>query len=114
MLTLFRRTAFRWKLRPHHVTGDGRYGTLENIAALEEAGVRAYVALHESGSKPVPKGDFRYEPERDIYACPAGKLLLPLGKEEGVDRGNKVTFYRAASTATSAITANTAFRSNAC
>jgi transposase len=97
MLDLLWRTCFRWHLRPDHVTADGKYGTLENIAALEEAGVRAYVALHESGSKPgsFPKGDFRYDPERDVYSCPAGKLLRPLGKRNGADRDGKVTFYRA-------------------
>ena len=97
MLDLLWRSCFRWRLRPHHVTADGKYGTLENIAALEEAGVRAYVALHESGSKPgsFPKGDFHYDPERDVYSCPAGKLLRPLGKRNGADRDGKVTFYRA-------------------
>ena len=99
MLDLLWRTCFRWRLRPHHVTADGKYGTLENIAALEEAGVRAYVALHESGSKPgsFPKGDFHYDPERDVYSCPAGKLLRPLGKKTKVEnrRDGKVTFYRA-------------------
>src|SRR5215207_5437077 len=32
MLDLLWRTVFRWKIRPHHVTGDGKYGTVENIA----------------------------------------------------------------------------------
>ncbi len=99
MLDLLWHTCFRWKIRPHHATADGKYGTLENIAALEEAGVRAYVALHESGSKrgSFPKGDFRYDPARDVYACPAGRLLRPLGKKTKVEdrRDGKVTFYRA-------------------
>jgi hypothetical protein len=97
MLDLLWRTCFRWKIRPHHVTADGKYGTLENIVALEEAGVRAYVALHESGSKPdfFPKSAFRYDPVQDVYSCPAGKLLRPLGKRSGTERDGKVTFYRA-------------------
>jgi IS5 family transposase len=99
MLDLLWHTCFRWKIRPHHATADGKYGTLENIAALEEAGVRAYVTLHESGSKrgSFPKGDFRYDPERDVYSCPAGRLLRPLGKKTKVEnrRDGKVTFYRA-------------------
>ncbi len=55
------------------------------------------MTLHESGSKPCffPKGDFRYDPARDVYVCPAGKLLRPLGKRNGADRDGKVTFYRA-------------------
>jgi hypothetical protein len=39
-------------LRPHHVTGDGAYGTLEKVTAVEEAGIRAYMALPNSGKRP--------------------------------------------------------------
>ena len=45
MRDLIFRTRFRWKLRPRHVTGDTTYGTIENIKALEDAGIRAYVPL---------------------------------------------------------------------
>src|SRR4029077_1472066 len=45
MRDLIFRTRFRWKLRPRHVTCDTKYGTIENIKALEEAGIRAYVPL---------------------------------------------------------------------
>jgi len=43
MLDLLRRACFRWGLRPHHVTGDGTYGTIENIAGVERSGIRAYL-----------------------------------------------------------------------
>ncbi len=36
---------FRWKLRLSQVTGDTAYGTVENIAALEQEHIRAYVPL---------------------------------------------------------------------
>ena len=45
MLALVFRTRFRWKLQPRHMTGDTKYGTIENIKALEDAGIRAYVPL---------------------------------------------------------------------
>jgi hypothetical protein len=45
MRDLIFRTRFRWKLRPRFVTGDTKYGTIENIKALEDAGIRAYVPL---------------------------------------------------------------------
>jgi transposase len=82
MLDLLWRTVFRWKVRPHHVTGDGKYGTAENVAALEKVGVHAYVAPHESGSKPsfFPKIAFAYDAERDLYVCPAGELLRRAGR----------------------------------
>src|SRR5215218_4840849 len=39
------RVCFRRKLRPRQVTGDTTYGTIENIVALEDAGIRAYLPL---------------------------------------------------------------------
>ena len=40
MLDLLWRTRFRWKLRPRHVTGDKKYGTEDNIVAIEDQGIR--------------------------------------------------------------------------
>jgi hypothetical protein len=45
MRDLLWRVCFRRKLRPHHVTGDAKYGTTENVVAIEDAGIRAYVPL---------------------------------------------------------------------
>ena len=39
------RVCFRRKLRPQQVTGDTTYGTVENIVAVEDAGIRAYFPL---------------------------------------------------------------------
>jgi hypothetical protein len=65
MLDLVFRARFRWGLHPRQVIGDTKYGTIENIAALETAGIRAYVPLpnweeqHEVWSA----AHFRYEPK---------------------------------------------------
>src|SRR5215210_5061620 len=45
MLDMLWPVAFRWKSWPRRVSGDSAYGTLENIAAIERAGIRAYMAL---------------------------------------------------------------------
>ncbi len=45
MLDLLWHTNFRWKLRPHHVTGDSVYGTIPNVKAVEQAGIRAYMPV---------------------------------------------------------------------
>src|SRR3712207_4164763 len=45
MLDLLWRTAFRWRLWPDQVSGDATYGTRQNVAALEKAGIPAYVAI---------------------------------------------------------------------
>ncbi|HZB82584.1 MAG TPA: transposase [Rubrobacteraceae bacterium] len=99
MLDLLWRTCFRWRLWPHQVTGDAKYGTAENVAAVEQANIRAFVALHQSGGRPNIFGreDFTYDPKKDVYVCPAGKLLRPLGKKKDgeEDREGKATSYRA-------------------
>ena len=77
MLDLLWRTRFRWKLRPHQVTGDTKYGTEENIVAIEDQHIRAYVPLPDNDHRTefFCSDRFRYEAERDVYICPAGKEL---------------------------------------
>jgi transposase len=79
MLDMLWKTVFRWKSRPRRVTGDSAYGTVENITAIERAGIRAYVALKGTGQgRPFfGKDEFAYDPGQDLYRCPAGELLVP-------------------------------------
>jgi transposase len=102
MLDLLWRARFRWRLLGLcQVTGDAKYGTAENVAAVEREGIRAYMALHQSGGKPhkFRRDDFFYDAQKDLYVCPAGELLRPLGKKASEDHhdeaGAKVVTYRA-------------------
>jgi transposase len=98
MLDLLWRARFRWRLRLRHVTGDAKYGTAENIAAVEREGIRAYMALHRSGGKPhkFDRDDFFYDAQKDLYICPAGEPLRLLGKKANKNYIGKVTtYYRA-------------------
>jgi hypothetical protein len=45
------RARFRWNLRPRHVTGDIKYGTIECIAGLEHQHIRADFPLSEVGHR---------------------------------------------------------------
>ena len=76
-LDLLWRVCFRWKLRPRQVTGDTTYGTTENIVALEDAGIRAYLPLPDFDSRTAffGKGKFVYDADRDAYQCPGGHEL---------------------------------------
>jgi transposase len=87
MLDMLWRSAFRWKSRPRWVTGDSAYGTVENIAAIEKTGIRAYMALKGAGQgRPFfGKDEFAYDPKRDLYTCPSGELLMP--RTHNVARG---------------------------
>jgi hypothetical protein len=77
MRDLLWRVCFRRKIWPHHVTGDPKYGTTENIVALEDAGIRAYVPLTDFAHRTDFYGqdDFVFDPERDEYRCPEGHPL---------------------------------------
>jgi transposase len=82
MLDLLWHTIFRWKLRPHHVTGDSVYGTIPNVKAIEQAGIRAYMPVidYTWGKRALfRKDDFIYDAERDVYWCPAGEILKNTG-----------------------------------
>jgi len=79
MLDLVFRARFRWKLWPRQITGDTAYGTINNIVAVEDQHMRAYVPLPDFDKRtPVfGKQAFRYDPERDVYICP-NNAILPL------------------------------------
>jgi transposase len=94
MLDLLWRTAFRWRLWPDQVTGDAKYGTRQNVAALEKAGIRAYVAIPNFDFRDTglfSAGHFRYDPKKDFYVCPADEHLHRHARTSG-DRGTR---YRA-------------------
>ena len=93
MLDLLWRSAFRWKLRPRQITGDTAYGTTENIAAVERAGIRAYVPLTGAGkARPYfSKEKLAYDPEQNLYRCPVKEVLLPRTK----NKARRLTVYKA-------------------
>jgi DDE family transposase len=77
MLDLLWRVCFRWKLRPAQVTGDTTYGTTENIVAIEDGGIRAYVPLPDFDHRTAFFGRevFTYDAHHDVYHCPGGQEL---------------------------------------
>ena len=93
MRDLLWRVRFRRKLRPRHVTGDTTYGTVENVVAVEDAGIRAYVPLPDLDRRTPFYGPsrFAYDAERDAYRCPEGQPL-PRRKTKHTD---EVVVYRA-------------------
>jgi hypothetical protein len=97
MQELLFRSAFRWRLRPRSVTGDATYGTRENIAAVEKAGIRAYTALADQHRRTAlfTIDAFEYDAEKDLYTCPAGQILRRRGHDH---RGGYVRYAAKAST----------------
>jgi transposase len=94
MLDLLWSTVFRWRIHPSQVTGDAKYGTRENVATLEKAGIRAYVAIPNFDFRNTGlfgPGHFRYDSENDHYLCPAGQAL----RSHNEDHRSRRKRYRA-------------------
>ncbi|HEV2458816.1 MAG TPA: transposase, partial [Ktedonobacterales bacterium] len=84
MLDLAWHVRFRLHLHPRQTTGDTTYGTLENIQALEDMGIRAFMPLpdREHQTPYFGPSQFAYDAARDVYVCPHGQLLRPHHTEE--------------------------------
>lgn len=82
MLDLIFHTRYRWHLKTRQVTGDTKYAMIENIKALEDQGIRAYVPLPnwEEQHGVWSSSHFRYEPEADQYRCPQDQVLYRAGE----------------------------------
>jgi transposase len=91
MRDLLWRVRFRRKLRPHHVTGDATYGTLENIAGVEREGIRIYVPLvdFEHRTPFFGRDAFAFDAERDAYRCPERPGTAPV-RGPGRGRGRRL------------------------
>ena len=74
-LDLLWRTRFRWKLRPRQITGDRKYGTVENVVAIEDQRIRAYVPEPGRRAGLFADTDFTYDPDADVYRCPGNRVL---------------------------------------
>jgi hypothetical protein len=74
MLDLLWHTTFRLKLRPHHISGDSVYGTIPNVKAIEQAGIRAYMPVidYTWGKRALfRKDDFTYDADPEVCnSCP--------------------------------------------
>jgi transposase len=64
------------------VVADSKYGTIDNFIACHDRGIQAHAPdLREAAVKRVKKlkifheDRFQYDPERDVYHCPAGNVL---------------------------------------
>jgi len=87
MLDLLWHVCFRWQLHPRQVTGDTTYGTVDNIKAIEDAGMRAYVPLPDWDKRTPFFGQdaFTYDADRDVLICPH-KEELPRSPSNSTDR----------------------------
>jgi transposase len=84
MLDLERWVRFRWQLKPELAVGDTKFGTVENIAGLEQDGIKAYLPTPDFSQRTefYPPARFRYDAERDRYLCPQGQELPLISRRQ--------------------------------
>jgi len=86
MLDLLWRVRFRWKLWPRQVTGDRKYDTEENIAAIEREHIHAYI--------PLPDHDHRTHSLAQTASVMRWREIstsVPQAKNSTLCRGNRLT-----------------------
>jgi hypothetical protein len=97
------RVCFRRRLRPGQVTGDTTYGTIENIVAVEDAGIRAFFPLPDFHTRTrfFGKSKFTYDAVADLYRClegqPVSRRKTKYTEEEVVYRATQQPATRAGS-----------------
>jgi len=77
---------------PERVHADGAYGSEENMVYLEENGIEnflkynTYFREHKKSwrEEKLRREDFGRDEDRDVYICPAGKVLEFYGKHEKI------------------------------
>jgi transposase len=84
---------------PARIVADAGYGSEENLAWLEREETEAYVKYNtfdKERRRKFRKNKFQvknlpYDPERDVYTCPAGKdLVYSHDKERKTDNGYQI------------------------
>jgi len=81
--TMIERTEDRFGLKPDHVAGDVAYGTGEMLGWLVKREIDPHVPVWDKAKRDdgtFSRSDFVYDKGRDLYTCPANKILKTTGK----------------------------------
>ncbi len=77
--TMLDRTAERFEVAPSRLVADAGYGSAEMVGWLvDERGIEPHVKLMDKSERTdgtFSRSDFAFNPEGNLYVCPAGKEL---------------------------------------
>ncbi len=95
--TMVDRVDRRFDLRPKRLAGDTAYGAAKLLKWLVDRKIEPHVPVWDKSARPdgtFSRADFVFDAERNVYVCPAGKLLTHSGI---IDQG-RILPYRASTT----------------
>ena len=80
---MIERSSERFNLHPVRLLGDSAYGSAEMLGWLVyEQGIEPHVTVFDKSARKdgtFAREDFIYDPQGDVYFCPAGKMLATKG-----------------------------------
>src|SRR5882762_926229 len=80
--TMIERTEKRMGLKPQRLVADTAYGTGKFLGWLVGAGITPQIPVWDKSTREdgtFSRSDFTFDRERNVYFCPAGKLLTTTG-----------------------------------
>jgi transposase len=80
--TMIERTERRMGLKPQRLAADTAYGTGKFLGWLVGAGIAPQIPVWDKSTREdgtFSRSDFTFDRERNVYVCPAGKLLTTTG-----------------------------------
>jgi len=82
--TMIERTEQRFDIKPQRLAGDTAYGSGANLNWLvSEAKIAPHIPVIDKSKRDdgtFSREDFTFDKERNVYICPAGKVLTTTGK----------------------------------
>jgi transposase len=80
--TMIERTQTRMALKPKRLVADTAYGTGKFLGWLIGTGITPHIPVWDMSQRDdgtFSRADFTFDKERNVYVCPAGKLLTTTG-----------------------------------
>jgi transposase len=80
---MIKRTDERFGLKPERLAADTAYGTGKFLSWLIGTGITPHIPVWDMSQRDdgtFSRSDFVFDPERDVYTCPQGKLLRTTGR----------------------------------
>jgi transposase len=94
--TMIERTEARFEIKPDWLAADTAYGSAPNLDWLvNDKHIAPYIPVIDKSKRSdgtFSREDFRFDVERNVYTCPAGKTLTTTGK---LVNGGATLLYRA-------------------
>jgi hypothetical protein len=93
---MIERTEQRFDIKPERLAGDTAYGSGANLDWLvNEAKIAPHIPVVDKSKREdgtFSREDFNFDKERNVYICPAGKVLTTTGK---LFNDGETLYYRA-------------------